>query len=336
MVKVVGPLMSQSASGTIGKDLEYRKTKHGPVVTRQHYPGSINPSHPSTAQLEQREKYSDVASRWKLIPLLERDDYNNRAKAKKITGWNLYLSEQLRISSSSGQPPFGSLVNRSTPLGSVTSAAYLFNGAGSIITDSSGLDRHGLMSGNPVQQRINTDLGFALSNKNIGTGHAELLTIPYPELSPEFTIFAVVRNPGGIVPLSTPQVLFSCGTQPAATVSAYITNGTALNLLIRTSGGNRTISINSNITLGINNNWHYVFFRFDGVNMHIHTSTMGNPGYIQGSVPGTINQWPANTIVGGDPSGYPWAGDINHIQVFKKSLNDTEIIALIANRYLTY
>jgi len=97
MVRVVGPLMSQSASGTVGKDIEFRSTKHGPVITRQHRPGSINTSEPSPAQLEQRAKFSAAASQWQLLTALQRQNYNDEAQQSRITGWNLYLSEQLNI-----------------------------------------------------------------------------------------------------------------------------------------------------------------------------------------------------------------------------------------------
>ncbi len=336
MAKVNGPLMSESASGNFGKAMEFRRTLNGHVVTRQHRPGSVTPAQPSAAQLTQRTKYADAASQWQALTVSERLAYSDQAKPQKITGWNLYLSEQLSISSAGGQPPFGSIVDRNTALGAVTSMSLLFNGPSASITDSSGLGRHGNIVGAPEPTKVATDFGFALNNAKISTGYVQMADIPYAELASAFTLFIVARNPGGVVPTTTPQVLFSMGIQPSSTVTAYLSNGSELNFLIRGSGGNQTITTTSNISFGVNNDWHFLFFRWDGIALHIHTSSPFGTSYTTGTLSGNINQWPAGPVIGGDPAGYPWTGDINHVQLFNSSLSDPEIISLINDRYLTY
>jgi hypothetical protein len=93
MAKLKGPLMSLSASGTFGPRMTFSMRKGGAQVRIQKaQKDKITP-----ARTKQRDFYKTAVSAWNALPSLEKQTYNDRAKSLTMTGYNLYLKEQLEI-----------------------------------------------------------------------------------------------------------------------------------------------------------------------------------------------------------------------------------------------
>jgi hypothetical protein len=91
MAKVKGPMHSDSAGGQFGKNMIFRSVKKGTVVTGYYKPGSAKKFTLSEAQLAQREKYGQAVEDWRALTNEEREIFNENAKPKNISGWNLYF-----------------------------------------------------------------------------------------------------------------------------------------------------------------------------------------------------------------------------------------------------
>jgi hypothetical protein len=102
MSRVSGPLMSVDASGSFSPLLTFRTTKQGVVVVRRSAPGSVNASAPSSAQANNRALYAYILSEWQALTSGEKQTYNDRATPLQLSGWNLYLKEQLPITTLPG------------------------------------------------------------------------------------------------------------------------------------------------------------------------------------------------------------------------------------------
>lgn len=81
MATVKGPLHSEEAHGTVGKQLTYRKTKRGHTVTAHNYPGSRNTSTPSTAQTTVRAATRLIMKTWPTLTPTEKATWTAAAIA---------------------------------------------------------------------------------------------------------------------------------------------------------------------------------------------------------------------------------------------------------------
>lgn len=98
MAKIKGPLLSSTASGRFARVLSFRDTRHGPVATRFHYPGSRNAFVPSQAQLDNRALYGSIVASWRALSQAERDQYDVLAAPYvALSGWNYYLRQQMIV-----------------------------------------------------------------------------------------------------------------------------------------------------------------------------------------------------------------------------------------------
>jgi hypothetical protein len=90
MAKVVGPLMSQIAHGTIGERLTFSKKKTGQQVRFQK---AQIPDPLSFGQADVKSMYRIIYARWLSFSDGERQAYNDEAQAGnlKMSGWNLFL-----------------------------------------------------------------------------------------------------------------------------------------------------------------------------------------------------------------------------------------------------
>lgn len=95
MARVLGPFHSLSASGSIARLLTARATARGSVVLRYSRPGSVDPSVPSAAQLAQRAAYGAAVAAWRALTQGERDQYDADAVLLRMSGWNLFLRENI-------------------------------------------------------------------------------------------------------------------------------------------------------------------------------------------------------------------------------------------------
>lgn len=90
MAKVINPLMSISASGRLG-GLIYQTSRYGNQV-KAHSPHT---KRPSELQLKQNYVFGQVADEWRYLTESEKEEYNKRAVKLKMTGFNLYIKENL-------------------------------------------------------------------------------------------------------------------------------------------------------------------------------------------------------------------------------------------------
>lgn len=92
MSKVVGPLFSFQAYGTLGDCLTYRRQKIGGNV----FPHKV-PRLPNTeAQLGQQASVASCVSSWKALPSASKVRFQERAKGLKRTGYHYYIENCLR------------------------------------------------------------------------------------------------------------------------------------------------------------------------------------------------------------------------------------------------
>ncbi len=95
MAKIRGPLLSTRASGRFGGVLSFRDTARGPVATRYHYPGSRNLVTPSQAQLDHRALYGALVASWRALTQPQRDQYNADSLLLGLSGWALYVQQNI-------------------------------------------------------------------------------------------------------------------------------------------------------------------------------------------------------------------------------------------------
>jgi len=90
-MKVTGPLMSQFAAGTIGKQLIFRSTPRGTVAYphfRPKQPGSIG-------QVNHQSLFGLLADRWNYLTQEQRDYFLPTASHLHISSYNAYLAMNL-------------------------------------------------------------------------------------------------------------------------------------------------------------------------------------------------------------------------------------------------
>jgi hypothetical protein len=91
MARVVGPLMSISASGTYAKTLVFSIWKGRPYVRERVIP--MNPR--AAKQLGVRAMFAFLTQAWTNLIAGEKDDYDEGALQKSISPFNEYLSQNL-------------------------------------------------------------------------------------------------------------------------------------------------------------------------------------------------------------------------------------------------
>ncbi|RQW06440.1 hypothetical protein EH223_02330 [candidate division KSB1 bacterium] len=93
MAKVKGPLLSLSASGTIGDAMTFGKWKGIPTCRIK-----STPTNPNTAnQQAQRTTFGNAVASWKAQDQTTQDSWNTRAREMglSMSGFNLYVREYI-------------------------------------------------------------------------------------------------------------------------------------------------------------------------------------------------------------------------------------------------
>lgn len=91
MARVTNPLHSFTATGSIGKMLNFEHTKNGAIV-RKHLKKSPNAS---ALSLARREIYKTAVEQWNLLTAPAKKEYNAEAVPVRITGYNLFLKKNI-------------------------------------------------------------------------------------------------------------------------------------------------------------------------------------------------------------------------------------------------
>lgn len=91
MAKVVAPLFSQTASGTIGQRLTFSSRKTGQQVRFQ----KKNRYTRSFAQNYQRLSFLFATRGWRLLSPVGKRAINYQARNLPMTGYNLYIKRRL-------------------------------------------------------------------------------------------------------------------------------------------------------------------------------------------------------------------------------------------------
>lgn len=91
MAKVKGGLFSLEAKGSIGNALNYQMPPGGGIVRLKSKSGG----QPSAAQLARRAAYKSLVASWQALTQTQKQVYKDSAKNMGITGWNLYLKQNL-------------------------------------------------------------------------------------------------------------------------------------------------------------------------------------------------------------------------------------------------
>jgi len=95
MVRLHGPLFSQSASKQLGKAIVF-KTKGGKAfLTQYSKPSSRRKTAPSLLQEQKRALYGEATGDWKALSDNQKSVYNENAKGKEYSGFNLFIKEQM-------------------------------------------------------------------------------------------------------------------------------------------------------------------------------------------------------------------------------------------------
>lgn len=92
MAKVNGPLHSQSASGSIGQAVTFRKSPHGTVALKHSFPGSRESFTPSGAQLLQRLFYGQMVEAWHNLTPEAKAVYTEAGHKVSLNGWQYFVS----------------------------------------------------------------------------------------------------------------------------------------------------------------------------------------------------------------------------------------------------
>ena len=92
MAKTEGPLLSESAHGSIGTELTFSQRASGKQVRFQRKQKDII----TTARTTKRDIFATGVEDWKIIFLGEREDYEKEAKKKLITPQNRYISDVVK------------------------------------------------------------------------------------------------------------------------------------------------------------------------------------------------------------------------------------------------
>lgn len=91
MSQVVGPLFSLNAKGKWGNTLTFTSAFNRNIVKktpRTKLPASGN-------QLGVRKVFSDGIVAWNGLPIEEKEEYNQKAKGKSLTGFDIFISDYM-------------------------------------------------------------------------------------------------------------------------------------------------------------------------------------------------------------------------------------------------
>jgi hypothetical protein len=89
MAKVTGPLLSISASGSLGKHMTFRAGRSGVVLTRH----VKKYAQTSELQLMQQQYMIAMAEIWRDLPANEKTLWEAVGKKRRCTGWAAYWAE---------------------------------------------------------------------------------------------------------------------------------------------------------------------------------------------------------------------------------------------------
>ena len=91
MVKIINPFFSVSCHGKFAGCV-YQSSPNGQIV-RTHVPQRKKPSE---AQRQQNYFFGTAADAWRLLTDEQKAEYNSRASKLKMTGFNLYIKENIQ------------------------------------------------------------------------------------------------------------------------------------------------------------------------------------------------------------------------------------------------
>ena len=91
MAKINMPLMSEKATGSIGKSLIYTTAK----LTKICKGFFVSKDRKTERKIFIRSVFIDGKNAWIALPEEEKNSYKTKAKNKKMTGYNLFMKEYL-------------------------------------------------------------------------------------------------------------------------------------------------------------------------------------------------------------------------------------------------
>jgi len=91
MVKAKSPIFDKLSKGFKNLDVRLRKT--GIEIGKKRVP--FNPR--TDAQKQHRAKYGQLVQQWNLLSPEEKESYNQQAKPLQISGWNLFVMQNLVV-----------------------------------------------------------------------------------------------------------------------------------------------------------------------------------------------------------------------------------------------
>ena len=95
MAKLIGPLFSVGASGSVGPRITIRATKSGHQAVNRSRPGSKNKAAASAGQLAQRAKYRLGIAVWQAFDASSKLVWGAIGALDRMSGWNAFLRDYL-------------------------------------------------------------------------------------------------------------------------------------------------------------------------------------------------------------------------------------------------
>jgi len=92
VVKLKSPLFSLTASGHFKKAIIFTSSK-GIAIAKSFFKSKDTKS---SVQLDRRLIYRQGVNEWNYLPEGEREEYDNKAKGKPLTGFNVFMKEYLK------------------------------------------------------------------------------------------------------------------------------------------------------------------------------------------------------------------------------------------------
>jgi hypothetical protein len=96
MATVSGPLHSDSASGSVFKQLTFQKSRRGHIVRGYNMPGSLQPFAPSASQLALRAQTKAIMQEWAVLTTEQKSTWNALAESRGILACNVFLQENTK------------------------------------------------------------------------------------------------------------------------------------------------------------------------------------------------------------------------------------------------
>jgi len=93
MARLKAPLFSQKASKQLGHELIYKTYGNRSFLTKYNKPGGVKPFTKSAEQIQMRIIYGEGVEAWGNLLNNEKATYNERAKYKPYSGYNLFMRE---------------------------------------------------------------------------------------------------------------------------------------------------------------------------------------------------------------------------------------------------